>query len=176
MTGDPMRVRFDVNDAAVRDEFIGAGLGEALLSLLPETRPNWGALSAAHMVEHLLWGFEVSTGRQDATASTSDEWQQKARVFLHDHRLMPRGFENPLLKGGLPPLRYDTLAQAIEAVVREAHRFLDLAAADVDARRVHPVFGACSMEEWSRIHFKHAVHHLLQFNLIEVDEIDRGGA
>ena len=165
-----MRVRFDVNDGQGRHAFIHDDLGEALASLTPESRPNWGGLNAAQMVEHLLWAFEVSTGRLAVAAGTSEEWQQKARAFLRDNRPMPRGFENPLLRDGLPPLRFGSLDEARDALITEARRFLDLSASDPHARRVHPVFGVCSAEEWSRVHFKHGVHHLLQFGLVEIDE------
>ena len=167
-----MKVRFDVNDPAGRNAFIRAGLPEALKSLTPGTRPRWGALTAAHMVEHLLWGFELSTGRLVLEPATSEEWQRKARAFLHDHRETPHGFENPYLRDGLPPLRFGALTLAIDALTSEGQRFVELAAADTEVRRAHPVFGWCSMEEWSRIHFKHGVHHLLQFGLIEVEPAD----
>ena len=123
------------------------------------------------MVEHLLWGFELSTGGLTIAAATSEEWQQRARAILFDHRFLPRGFENPTLRGGLPPLRFDSLAEAVNAATSEARRFLNLSSTEPQSRRIHPVFGPCSAEEWSRIHFKHCVHHLLQFGLIEVDEV-----
>ena len=34
---------------------------------------------------------------------------------------------------------------------------------------VHPTFGPLAAEEWSRSHFKHVYHHLLQFGLLERD-------
>lgn len=165
-----MKIRFDVNNAEGRSALIRAGLGEALASLTRESQPNWGGFTAAQMVEHLLWGFEISTGRLTVAAATSEEWQQKARAFLHDRRPMPRGFENPLLRDGLPPLRFGSLPEAVTSLASEARLFLELSFSDPQSRRIHPVFGACSVEEWSRIHFKHCVHHFLQFSLVEVDE------
>ena len=165
-----MKVRYDVNDSEGRRALIGAGLGEALRSLTPETPPQWGGFTSAQTLEHLLWAFEVSTGRVVVASSMPEKWQQKARGFLHDNRPMPRGFENPLLEDGLPPLRYGSLSEAVDALTREGSRFLDLSSSDPHARRIHPVFGASSVEEWSRMHFKHCVHHLLQFGLIEVEE------
>ena len=39
---------------------------------------------------------------------------------------------------------------------------------------MHPIFGPISLEEWGRTHYKHGVHHLLQFGLLEVEaEIPR---
>ena len=32
-----------------------------------------------------------------------------------------------------------------------------------------PRFRVIGVEEWSRTHFKHGCHHLMQFGLIEVD-------
>ena len=66
-----MKIRFDVNDAEGRNEFIGGSLCDALGSLATESQPRWGAFTAAQMVEHLLWGFELSTGRRVADAATS---------------------------------------------------------------------------------------------------------
>jgi hypothetical protein len=34
---------------------------------------------------------------------------------------------------------------------------------------MHPLFGPIGAEEWTRVHFKHAYHHLLQFALIDGD-------
>ena len=165
-----MKIRFDVNDAALRTSFIKAGIAEALRALVAERSPQWGSLTAAQMVEHLLWGFEISTGRVTVPCSTSEEWQRKARRFLNDNSPMPRGFENPLMKEGAPPLRFETLAAASYAVEAEGARFLELAESDPHTRYVHPVFGPSTVEEWSRIHFKHAIHHLLQFDLVETED------
>jgi hypothetical protein len=74
---------------------------------------------------------------------------------------------NPLLTAGLPPLRRGTLAEAREALVSEADRFLGQAGSAPGTLRVHPIFGPLTLEEWSRVHFKHGYHHLLQFGLID---------
>ena len=165
-----MKVRFDVNDSVLRAAFIDPGLAEALGSLSPERQPLWGSFTPAQMIEHLLWAFEVSTGRVVVTCSMSEEWLHKARGFLHDNRPMPRGFENPLLREGLPPLRFATIPEAVRALALEARRFVDLSSSHPASRHIHPVFGPAAPEEWSRMHFKHGVHHLLQFGLIEVEE------
>lgn len=165
-----MNTRCDVNDDVLRAAFIDRGLAEGLGSLSPERKPRWGSFTAAQMIEHLLWAFEVSTGRVVVTCSVSEEWLHKARGFLHDNRPMPRGFENPWLREGPPPLRFATIPEAVEALALEARRFLDLSSSDPASRHIHPVFGPASPEEWSRMHFKHGVHHLLQFDLIEVEE------
>lgn len=166
-----MKVQFDVNDAAGRDHFIAELLGEALGRLAPDRKPEWGGFTAPQMVEHLVQAFEISTGRLKVACATPEDWRIKARRFLHDNRPMPHGFDSPLLRDGAPPLRFETIPHAIEALRNEARRFLDLSASDPDSSHMHPVFGECNASEWSRVHFKHGVHHLLQFGLIEVEEV-----
>ena len=171
-----MRVRFNVNDLEARNEFLATTLVEALATLPSDRKPTWGGLSAAQMVEHLLSVFELSTGKATSESSLPEEFQIKARAFLQDNRPMPRGFESPLHKNGLPPLRYEAIPDAIEALRLESRAFLDLCASEPDSVLVHPAFGPCTRDQWSRVHFKHCVHHLLQFGLIEVESVEVSGS
>ncbi len=170
-----MIVRFDVNDVQGRNRFLAATLCEALSALPPDRAPAWGGFNAAQMVEHLLSVFELSTGKATSGSSLPEEFQARARAFLQDNRPMPRGFESPLHKNGVPPLRFESIPRAVEALRLESKAFLELLAADPHCVRVHPAFGPCTLEEWSRMHFKHGVHHLLQFGLIEVESVEGAG-
>jgi hypothetical protein len=58
-----MTIAFDVNDAALRREFFEHLFLEAIAALDEHEPQRWGGLSAQHMVEHLVWSFEQSTGR-----------------------------------------------------------------------------------------------------------------
>ena len=166
-----MKIRFDVNDARGRKEFLATTLCEALSGLPSDRKPHWGGFSPAQMVEHLLSVFELSTGKTTSGTSLPEAFQVKARAFLQDNRAMPRGFESPLHKNGVPPLRFETIPRAVEALRVEVQAFLALCASEPEAVRVHPAFGPCTPDEWSRMHFKHGVHHLQQFGLIEVESV-----
>jgi hypothetical protein len=87
------------------------------------------------------------------------------RRFLYSNRPTPPDFMNPVLTGGLPPLRYPGLDEARTALAGGIERFL-AGAGSTDLHQ-HPVFGPIGYEEWHRGHYKHAHHHLLQFGLIE---------
>jgi hypothetical protein len=78
---------------------------------------------------------------------------------------------NPLLKEGLPPLRFSSLGEAKKALMAEVDRFIIHSRDEPEAVHVHPIFGAIGMEEWSRTHFKHAAHHLAQFGLLELEPV-----
>ena len=157
---------FDVNDAALREAFLREGLSAALAALTPEARPRWGAMAAQQMVEHLAWTFEVSTGRVRVACPFPPAKQQRYKAFLYDNTPTPHGVANPEHAGGLPPLRYPSLLEARAAVQQEVARFFEQQARDPGALFTHPLFGDVASEEWSRTHYKHAHHHLLQFDLI----------
>ncbi len=123
-------------------------------------------MRAQDMIEHLEWAFGLSTGQASAECLIPETQRQRMRAFLYDNRPTPRGFMNPLLAGGLPPLRHPGLAQARTALTASVAQFLEQYAETPDALRTHPVFGPISLEEWSRSHYKHGYHHLLQFGLL----------
>jgi hypothetical protein len=163
-----IRRRFDVNDAALREEFLRADVPAALVELRADAPPRWGRMAAAQMVEHLLWAFELSTGRGRVECGVSPEDLARMRRFLYSNRPTPQDFMNPLLVSGLPPLRFADVAAAKEALGREIAAFL-AGASEPQRTFVHPIFGALAYEEWHRTHYKHAHHHLAQFGLVEAE-------
>jgi len=160
-------VRFDVNDAAVRDGFFRHQLLEAVAPLEETSPARWGAMTARQMVEHLAWAFELSTGRATVDCAVPEARRARYKALLHDNTPMMHEFRNPVLVAGLPPLRHPDLGDAKAALALEIDRFLDYGRSAAAALHTHPVFGPLNAEEWSRSHFKHAFHHLLQFDLVE---------
>jgi hypothetical protein len=162
-----MPEEFDVNDAAMREAFLREGLPLALAALTPATQPLWGAMGAQQMVEHLAWTFEISTGRVRVDCRFPPEKQQRYKAFLYVNSPTPRGVPNPELVTGLPALRHAGLDEARAAMQQEVERFLEQQAGTPELAYTHPLFGAIAAEEWSRTHYKHVQHHLLQFGLIK---------
>jgi DinB family protein len=160
-------IRFDVNDAALRDEFLRHLMLEALTPLAADRPAAWGHMTAQQMVEHLAWVFAVSTGRDRLECPVPEPDRERMKPFLRSNRPTPREFMNPALVGGLPPLLQPGLAEAKAVLRAEVDRFLEHSLRDPDALHVHPVFGPIDAEGWSRTHFKHGFHHLLQFGLVE---------
>jgi oxepin-CoA hydrolase / 3-oxo-5,6-dehydrosuberyl-CoA semialdehyde dehydrogenase len=162
-----MIIPFEVNDPAVRDGFFRRHLWEAIAALRVDAPPRWGRMTARDMVEHLSWVFEVSTGQASVECAVPEARRERWKAFLYDDTPMPREFRNPALAGGLPPLRHPGLDDARITLRKEVDRFLDHCRDTPQATHVHPTFGPLGMEEWGRSHFKHAYHHLLQFDLVE---------
>jgi oxepin-CoA hydrolase/3-oxo-5,6-dehydrosuberyl-CoA semialdehyde dehydrogenase len=164
-----MKVRFDVNDPGLREAFLRTLLRDAIASLQPQDPPRWGRMTAQQMLEHLAWSFELSTGRAQVDCPIPEEKRERMKAFLYHNRPTPPDFMNPALEEGLPALQYAGLPEAAAALGREVDRFLEQAGSQAGAVHTHPVFGPLGVEEWSRSHFKHGCHHLLQFGLVEVE-------
>lgn len=161
-----MSISFDVNDRSVRDRFFREHLTDLLSELNADAPPRWGAMTAQQMVEHLQWGFELSTGQAAVECTVPPERRERYKAFLRDTTPMMHEFRNPALASGLPPLRHGSLDEARKALAASVTRFLDEERSAPGAVYTHPVFGPITVEEWGRAHFKHAYHHLLQFGLV----------
>jgi oxepin-CoA hydrolase/3-oxo-5,6-dehydrosuberyl-CoA semialdehyde dehydrogenase len=159
-------MRFDVNDGELREAFLRRSLFDALAGLQAGAKPAWGRMTAQQMVEHLAWVFELSTGRSQVECLAPETKRERIKRFLYDDMPMPPDFENPALAAGLPPLLHRSLPEATAALRAECDRFLECARSAPSELHTHPVFGPMGAEEWSRSHFKHAYHHLLQFGLV----------
>jgi hypothetical protein len=159
-------VPFDVNDAELRAAFFDHHLGDALTGLTANRPPHWGSMNAQHMVEHLLWSFECSTGQLMLPCRTPESIIERVKAFLYDNRPTPRGFKNPLLGATPPPFRFQSFPEAMAALDQEVIRFVGHFIEEPRAFHVHPVFGPLGAEEWQRSHFKHCYHHLGQFGLM----------
>jgi oxepin-CoA hydrolase/3-oxo-5,6-dehydrosuberyl-CoA semialdehyde dehydrogenase len=164
-----MKVVFDVNDFSLRDTFLRTFFFGALDALTPDHRPRWGLMTAQQMVEHLVWTFEVSTGRAEVECPTPKDQIERLKKFLYRNHPTPQEFMNPALTEGLPALRYPDLRQARAALMTEVDRFIEQQRTHPTAIHTHPIFGPIGVEEWSRTHFKHGLHHLLQFGLVETE-------
>jgi hypothetical protein len=164
-----MIVPFEVNDPSLRKEFLGATVFAALEELSPDQLPRWGRMSPQQMTEHLVWAMEVSNGGLQVECRVPRNLVPRFRAFLFDDRPARHEFMNPLLRQGLPSLRFAGIREALGALRDQSGVFLDQEDGAWGEPRVHPVFGPLNHEEWTRAHFKHFYHHLLQFDLIGED-------
>jgi hypothetical protein len=159
-------VKFDVNDEKLRNEFLTSTLPLVIDELDPTASARWGKMSVQHMSEHLLFSFEISTGKLTMECKTPEKLLPRVKGFLHNNMEMPHNFRNPLLPDNPAELRYPDLDTAKKALIDEIRSFLELYKMNPEIVFTHPVFGPLGKEDWERIHFKHCCHHLLQFELI----------
>jgi len=159
-------IPFDVNDSNLRETFFDELLPDCIACLTESVQPLWGKMTPQHMIEHLVWAFECSTGTIEVPCRTPQNLLERAKSFLRDNRHTPHGFKNPLLSENPSPLRFLSFADAKDALRKGIIRFVEHFREQPGAIHVHPIFGPLGAEEWQRSHFKHCYHHLLQFGVI----------
>lgn len=160
-------IPFTVNDANLRHTFLDHIILDALVHLNEESRAKWGKMSAQHMIEHLLYTFEISTGKLEVPCKLQQRLIERAKRFLYNDSQTPQNFKNPLLGDDPLPLRFSNLKEAIDRLKMELKNFSIHFYEKPESNHIHPLFGPLGAEEWERAHFKHCYHHLLQFGLLE---------
>jgi len=139
-----------------------------LKSIRPSQKPEWGILTAHHLVEHLSDALKVSTKKIPVTLQTPEEKLPRLREFLFSENPLPRSAKNPWSKvEGLESLRFKNIYEAFEELEQEWENFKDyFENAAPDETSIHPVFGSLTKEDWMQLHKKHFTHHLQQFGLL----------
>lgn len=164
------QIPIDVNNLEIRHHFLAYTLMDAIQKLTEQSRPLWGQMTAQQMVEHLIWAFELSTGKSEITNNLPADLLEKRKKFLYINQSTPHEVPNPELERGLPPNRFASLEEAKNKLREELSAFLNFFPGSAGIVYEHPIFGKLSSEEWERAHYKHAYHHLLQFGLIHAPD------
>jgi len=163
---DQLNIIFDVDDENLRNDLFNFTLPEAIEYLEGTMNPQWGQMTAQQMLEHLIWNFEIATGKITVSCGYPEAVSERFKSFIFNNNPTPREFKNPLLVNSLPALRFENLTAARKELNIGIKKFIEHYQSSSDIKRIHPVFGLLSMDEWHRNIYKHCIHHLLQFDLI----------
>lgn len=138
-----------------------------LAQLTTDMQPQWGMLTAQHMVEHLVMAIDMSLGKAgEMRILTPAEKLPKYQAWLDNDQPMPQNFKAPFMPvDALPALHQPDLATAKQALSAALTQFYAYFAAHPDATFPHPIYGEVGFRLWERIHIKHFSHHFSQFGL-----------
>ncbi|MCB0840602.1 MAG: phenylacetic acid degradation bifunctional protein PaaZ, partial [Bacteroidetes bacterium] len=138
-----------------------------LLGLTEETKPQWGMMSARHMVEHLEYFNQLALGRVVVEMITPEEKVEKYTESLYNYYKMPRNYQLEIFrKGETENLRFESLDQA-KTVFLEGLKEVDEAfKQNPGFLAFNPTFGLLNRYEWKLYCQKHFQHHFEQFGLI----------
>ena len=142
-------------------------LKHKLFRLNEQTKAEFGIMTPQHMVEHLTITIKLSMGRIPYPPFTPSEKQlaQKA-ALIYTGLEFPRGIKAPGLGNNLMPLKYETLDQAKEQLLKSLKAYEDYFKENPDAVLKNTVFGEMNRYEWYLLDRKHLNHHFEQFGLI----------
>ncbi len=136
---------------------------EALLQrfrcLNPESRPEWGSLTAPRMVCHLADALRVALGELPARDGSNLLSRSLVRWLVVHTGLQP------------PPGRIATAPEMLTSQptswaddCRTFENLVGRLAGGAELAR-HPFFGPLSRREWGLLSWKHIDHHLRQFGV-----------
>ena len=140
---------------------------QALSKLTPETKPEWGLMTAQHMVEHLEYQYLVAMEQAHTRLVVPEEKLDKAIEVVYSHLPMMREFRHPLLnQGETEELRYSSLEEAKEKYFEAKEKYEVFFKENKDKKTLNSMFGYLSKFEWDLLNRKHTHHHFSQFGLI----------
>lgn len=139
-----------------------------LNKLTEDTKPEWGTMSAQHMIEHLEYSVRVASGEiQDFDIQTPEKILEKVHETIYTHQPMPRNYEAPkVLQDRINDLQYESLTEAKQKLMEAYEEYLTYFKENPEATTKNAVFGILDKFEWDLVHTKHFNHHFEQFNLI----------
>jgi oxepin-CoA hydrolase/3-oxo-5,6-dehydrosuberyl-CoA semialdehyde dehydrogenase len=131
------------------------------------TKPQWGTMTAQHMVEHLEMGYRIASGEiQDFKVATPEKYLEKVAATLWNYDKMPHNHKMPLLKDGvLEDLKHADLETAKAALLVARNEYIDFFKKNPKATTKNVVFGALTKYEWTLLERKHVAHHFEQFGI-----------
>ncbi len=87
-------------------------------------------------------------------------------IILGQNRLK-RNTKAPILPEEPLPLRFGSLAEAKEKLLKTIDSFFKFYAENQESKQMHPAFGLLNFEDWVYFHCIHTQYHLDQFGLYE---------
>jgi hypothetical protein len=136
-----------------------------LAKVQPDSRANWGRMSAHQMLCHLSDSFLAVMGQKHVSPATGVLQRSVVKwVALYAPIPWPKGLptrpEMDQLIGGTPPSVFETDRERLLALIE---RFTN---SDRDFQwSSHPIFGKMPDPDWFRWGYLHIDHHLRQFGL-----------
>lgn len=148
--------------------FVAAEL-ETILSYLnrltPETKAQWGSMSAQRMVEHLTDTVRIATGKNPQALVIPEDKIDRMVLFLDSDKPMAQNIQVPFATPEMK-LRHEELELAIDEFVEEWLHFEELFESEEDRTARHPFYGELNYGQWKRLSAKHHTHHFTQFGLV----------
>lgn len=139
-----------------------ARLTDRVRSLTPDAPRQWGKMNVQQALSHLAGAMEWVLRGGEAQPAWEDSPSKVIKFIAFRVPLpWPKGVPNPNDPASVdvPPAQFEALRERVVAGLEAMARW------EVDARTPpHPAFGRLTTWEWQRWAWKHADHHLKQFD------------
>lgn len=149
-----------------KKEFLLKEVPPLLKELKHDTLPNFGLMTPQHMVEHLTQVVKTSVKRYGEPTGEPTKRQLGFKKFIEGGAIL-KHYPSDKTKADLPPLKYDSLEEAIIQIPVAVERFYNHYTAHPDFKAYNPFLGELGFEELELFHYQHYRYHLWQFGLLE---------
>jgi hypothetical protein len=146
----------------LRNEFV-----ESLRNIDPATKPLWGKMNVAQMIEHMSYSLRQANGRDTYECVTPEENIPRMQAFLMSEKPFKENTPNQLLPDTPEPAKRETIESALDELAEEIEHFFKVYEVDRDRTITNPFFGDLTYDMWVQLLHKHAWHHLKQFGINE---------
>jgi hypothetical protein len=144
----------------LKDQYISS-----LRSISPETKPAWGKMTFQQMVEHMSDFIKISSGKTVYTEFVTPIDKIPAyKNFIMTEKEFRENTVSPILPETPLPVRNATVGEALNEIEEELRYFFQVFEKNKLAETRNPIFGDLNYEENIALLYKHAKHHLKQFN------------
>lgn len=147
--------------------FLENKLVPLLDKLTGDEKGKWGKMNAQQTIEHISNFFKVSTQKIQFPLTTPAEHLSKYKEFLLSDKEFRVNTKAPVLPEEPLPLQFASMQEAMDDLTNSIADFFGFFKDDPSKTTLHPAFGELNFDEWVQLHYKHVIHHLKQFGLIE---------
>ncbi len=142
-----------------------ARVADRLLRLQPGSRPRWGELTHAGVVQHLHGALRYSLGDMPLVAPVGSftlRWLIGPRA-INGFLRVPRNTQFRRRDGSIVPI--PLFPGGVPELITAGERFASWAQMADWRPPAHPAFGDLGRHGWSKLHYRHFEHHLGQFGV-----------
>ena len=148
-------------------DFLTKELPAMLRNLKGDQAPNFGLMTAQHMVEHLIYVTKSMPKRRGEPTGELNKKQQYFRAFLDNGCLFKYRPRDGVTKADLNELRSPNMETAIQGLETATAQFYELFESNPAHKSYNEMMGEFNMEELELFAYQHGRWHAHQFGLIE---------
>jgi oxepin-CoA hydrolase/3-oxo-5,6-dehydrosuberyl-CoA semialdehyde dehydrogenase len=133
-------------------------------SLSQPANANWGKMNFNQMLEHLIEACKNASGDiVFDTFHTPEERLPAMQAFLMTDKLFKPETKNAMMGEEPAPVKNENTNALLDELQSQINRFYERFQQDENLVVRNPIFGDLNEELWTRLLYKHCIHHLRQF-------------
>jgi len=149
-----------------KENFLRSDLVICFQKIDPAAKPAWGKMNVQQMIEHFVDSVMNASGKLKLPAVNEGERLLKFRQFLLSEKPFLPNTKNPLINEEPALPKRNTVQASIGKLKEELIYFFDVFEKDPGCVTLNPIFGELNFDENVQLLYKHAMHHLKQFDAV----------